>query len=193
MVHAFTNSTLSTVDVRPALILRTIPRQVSDFIADETLGKRKVRIRLRAISQRVLAAAAVVTNLLPSAAVRIAAVVVATVSQRVPGSSASETDQLILEYAAIRRRRLCISFVSISATATAAARIRCVVVVVVVATSALPAVLLSLFSRSRRHSQCAAKARFYMCFNTVKTFRAFFVKEKMQNINTRCLSVLQVL
>ena len=192
MVHAFTNSTLSTVDVQPALILRTIPRQVSDFIADETLGKRKVRIRLRAISQRVLAAAAVVTNLLPSAAVRIAAVVVATVSQRVPGSSASETDQLILEYAAIRRRRLCISFVSISATATAAARIRCVVVVVV-ATSALPAVLLSLFSRSRRHSQCAAKARFYMCFNTVKTFRAFFVKEKMQNINTRCLSVLQVL
>jgi hypothetical protein len=192
MVHAFTNSTLSTVDVQPALILRTIPRQVSDFIADETLGKRKVRIRLRAISQRVLAAAAVVTNLLPSATVRIAAVVVATVSQRVPGSSASETDQLILEYAAIRRRRLCISFVSISATATAAARIRCVVVVVV-ATSALPAVLLSLFSRSRRHSQCAAKARFYMCFNTVKTFRAFFVKEKMQNINTRCLSVLQVL
>ena len=165
MVHAFTNSTLSTVDVQPALILRTIPRQVSDFIADETLGKRKVRIRLRAISQRVLAAAAVVTNLLPSAAVRIAAVVVATVSQRVPGSSASETDQLILEYAAIRRRRLCISFVRISATA--AARIRCVVVVVV-ATSALPAVLLSLFSRSRRHSQCAAKARFYMCFNTVK-------------------------
>jgi len=165
---------------------------VSDFIADETLGKRKVRIRLRAISQRVLAAAAVVTNLLPSAAVRIAAVVVATVSQRVPGSSASETDQLILEYAAIRRRRLCISFVRISAPATAAARIRCVVVVVV-ATSALPAVLLSLFSRSRRHSQCAAKARFYMCFNTVKTFRAFFVKEKMQNINTRCLSVLQVL
>ena len=153
MVHAFTNSTLSTVDVQPALIFRTIPRQVSDFIADETLGKRKVRIRLRAISQRVLAAAAVVTNLLPSAAVRIAAVVVATVSQRVPGSSASETDQLILEYAAIRRRRLCISFVSISATATAAARIRCVVVVVVVATSALPAVLLSLFSRSRRHSQ----------------------------------------
>jgi hypothetical protein len=192
MVHTFTNSTLSTVDVQPALILRTIPRQVSDFIADETLGKRKVRIRLRAISQRVLAAAAVVTNLLPSATVRIAAVVVATVSQRVPGSSASETDQLILEYAAIRRRRLCISFVSISATATAAARIRCVVVVVV-ATSALPAVLLSLFSRSRRHSQCAAKARFYMCFNTVKTFRAFFVKEKMQNINTRCLSVLQVL
>ena len=167
MVHAFTNSTLSTVDVQPALILRTIPRQVSDFIADETLGKRKVRIRLRAISQRVLAAAAVVTNLLPSAAVRIAAVVVATVSQRVPGSSASETDQLILEYAAIRRRRLCISFVRISAPATAAARIRCVVVVVV-ATSALPAVLLSLFSRSRRHSQCAAKARFYMCFNTVK-------------------------
>ena len=152
MVHTFTNSTLSTVDVQPALILRTIPRQVSDFIADETLGKRKVRIRLRAISQRVLAAAAVVTNLLPSATVRIAAVVVATVSQRVPGSSASETDQLILEYAAIRRRRLCISFVSISATATAAARIRCVVVVVV-ATSALPAVLLSLFSRSRRHSQ----------------------------------------
>ena len=151
MVHAFTNSTLSTVDVQPALILWTIPRQVSDFIADETLGKRKVRIRLRAISQRVLAAAAVVTNLLPSAAVRIAAVVVATVSQRVPGSSASETDQLILEYAAIRRRRLCISFVRISATA--AARIRCVVVVVVVATSALPAVLLSLFSRSRRHSQ----------------------------------------
>ena len=192
MVHAFTNSTLSTVDVQPALILRTIPRQVSDFIADETLGKRKVRIRLRAISQRVLAAAAVVTNLLPSATVRIAAVVVATVSQRVPGSSASETDQLILEYAAIRRRRLCISFVRISAPATAAARIKCVVVVVV-ATSALPAVLLSLFSRSRRHSQCAAKARFYMCFNTVKTFRAFFVKEKMQNINTRCLSVLQVL
>tara|TARA_B110000483_G_scaffold77252_1_gene96172 strand:- start:385 stop:843 length:459 start_codon:yes stop_codon:yes gene_type:complete len=152
MVHAFTDSTLSTVDVQPALILRTIPRQVSDFIADETLGKRKVRIRLRAISQRVLAAAAVVTNLLPSTAVRIAAVVVATVSQRVPGSSASETDQLILEYAAIRRRRLCISFVSISATATAAARIGRVVVVVV-ATSALPAVLLALFSRSRRHSQ----------------------------------------
>ena len=144
MVHAFANSTLSTVDVQSALVLRTILGQVSDFIAHETLCKRKVRVWLWTISQRVLAAAAIVTNLLPSAVVRVAAVVIATVSQRVSGSSASETDQLVLEYAAIRRRRLSrISFVLISAARAGSAG------------TTLPlvsgAVLFSFFLRARRH------------------------------------------
>jgi len=160
MVHAFANSTLSTVDVQPALVLRTILGQVSDFIADETLCKRKVRVWLWTIPQRVLAAAAIVTNLLPSAVVRIAAVVVATVSQRVSGSSASETDQLVLEYAPIRRRRLSqISFVLIS-TARAES-----------AGTALPpvstsAVLFSFFLRARRHRGWIGFARLVFFFST---------------------------